>query len=83
MAKKKKVKSVGEQAKKKADTGAGVEKYDASKIDKLEGLDLGAQMKGVAANIAKRPAAHPTVLATSARDSVGIDNLRVSLTELV
>ena len=54
-----------------------------TKIDKLEGLDLGAQMKGVAANIAKRPAAHPTVLATSARDSVGIDNLRVSLTELV
>lgn len=54
-----------------------------TKIDKLDGLDLGAQIKGVAANIAKRPAAHPTVLATSARNSTGIDDLRVSLAELV
>ena len=54
-----------------------------TKIDRLSGPDLGTQMKEVEASIAKRPAAHPTVLATSARDSMGIDDLRVSLAELV
>ena len=54
-----------------------------TKIDKLDGLDLGAPTKRVAASIAKRPAAYPTVFATSARNGTGIDDLRVSLRELV
>ena len=43
MAEKKKAKSVAKKAEKKiekkADTSASGEKYDASKIDKLEGLE--------------------------------------------
>ena len=53
-----------------------------TKIDKLDHSSLDRQKEKVLAIIAKRPAAHPSILMTNARDGVGIDGLRLSLAEL-
>ncbi len=54
-----------------------------TKIDKLDSSALGEQIDNVLEWIAKRPAAHPFVFATSVRNSAGIGDLRLSLAELV
>ncbi len=53
-----------------------------TKADKAKGGDLAAVIAATAAKIAKRPAAHPVVLATSAASGVGIDALRAEIADL-
>ena len=53
-----------------------------TKIDKLDHSSLDQQKEKVLAIIAKRPAAHPSIIMTNVRDGVGIDGLRLSLAEL-
>ena len=53
-----------------------------TKIDKLDHSSLDRQKEKVLAIIAKRAAAHPSIIVTNVRDGVGIDGLRLSLAEL-
>ena len=53
-----------------------------TKIDKLDHSSLDQQKEKVLAIIAKRAAAHPSIITTNVRDGVGIDGLRLSLAEL-
>ena len=53
-----------------------------TKTDKIDGVDLRDQMGTGSASIAKRPAAYPSVVATSARFGSGIDELRLALAPL-
>jgi len=53
-----------------------------TKIDKLDHSSLDQQKEKVLGIIAKRPAAHPSIIMTNVRDGVGIDGLRLSLAEL-
>ncbi len=53
-----------------------------TKADKAKGGDLPAVIAATAARLAKRPAAHPEVLATSAASGAGIDGLRAEIAEL-
>lgn len=53
-----------------------------TKADKPKGGDLGSVLEAVAAAIAKRPAAHPTVIVTSAETGAGIGELRAEIAAL-
>ena len=53
-----------------------------TKTDKLDHSSLDRQKEKVLAIIAKRAAAHPSIIMTNVRDGVGIDGLRLSLAEL-
>lgn len=53
-----------------------------TKTDKLDHSSLDRQKEKVLAIIAKRAAAHPSVIVTNVRGGVGIDGLRLSLAEL-
>ena len=53
-----------------------------TKSDKLTGPGLDARLAEVAAELAKHPAAHPEIIATSARKREGIDALREALAAL-
>jgi GTP-binding protein len=54
-----------------------------TKADKAKGGDLTGVITATAAKIAKRPAAHPEVLATSAATGAGIDVLRAEIAGLL
>ena len=53
-----------------------------AQADKVAAADLPAVIAAAAAKIAKRPAAHPEVLATSAATGAGIGILRAAIAEL-
>jgi GTP-binding protein len=53
-----------------------------TKADYLKGAALDERMAGIGAEIAKRPASHPIVLATSSRSGAGIADLRAELAEM-
>jgi GTP-binding protein len=53
-----------------------------TKTDKLKPADLERTIAGTRAAIAKRPAAHPNVLATSSTTGAGIDLLRAEIAAL-
>lgn len=53
-----------------------------TKTDKLKPTELAEVMAATAASIAKRPAAHPEVIATSAETGAGIERLRAELAAL-
>ncbi len=54
-----------------------------TKSDELKAAELTARISEVEAALAKRPAAFPTVLATSAREGTGIPELRAAISRLL
>jgi len=54
-----------------------------TKCDELKPAELGSRIAEVEAALAKRPAAFPTVLATSSRDAIGIPKLRAAIARLL
>jgi GTP-binding protein len=54
-----------------------------TKTDKLKPAGVAPLLAKVAAAIAKRPAAHPEVIATSAEAGTGIDDLRAAIARLL
>jgi GTP-binding protein len=54
-----------------------------TKCDAVKPAELAARIAEVEAALAKRPAAFPTVLATSARDGKGIPELRAAIARLL
>jgi GTP-binding protein len=54
-----------------------------TKCDELKSAELGGRIAEVEAALAKRPAAFPTVLATSAHDGAGIPELRAAIARLL
>jgi GTP-binding protein len=53
-----------------------------TKVDKTDAGELKATRDRIATELAKRPAAHPTILETSARDGSGLAALRAAVAEL-
>ena len=53
-----------------------------TKADKVKPVDLGARIATLATELAKHPAAHPEIIATSAHESAGIPALRAALAAL-
>jgi GTP-binding protein len=64
------------------DKAAVVYQAVLTKADKLTQTDLGASLSATTALLAKRPAAHPTVIATSAETGEGLEALRAELAQL-
>jgi len=62
----------------------GAVSYQAvlTKADKPKASELAAVQDKVASELAKRPAAHPQVLTTSARTGAGLDELRAAIAAL-
>jgi GTP-binding protein len=54
-----------------------------TKIDKISAAQLKRVQQETAAQLAKHPAAHPEIIATSAEKRVGISELRAAITELI
>jgi GTP-binding protein len=54
-----------------------------TKCDQIKSAELGARMTELEAALAKRPAAFPAVLATSARDGIGVADLRAAIARLL
>jgi GTP-binding protein len=54
-----------------------------TKVDKVSAPELARMHDAVAADLARRPAAHPETLATSARTGAGLDTLRQAIAGLV
>ncbi len=54
-----------------------------TKIDKISEAQLKRVRDDTAAHLAKHPAAHPEIIATSAEKRSGIDDLRAAIVELV
>jgi len=54
-----------------------------TKCDELNGSELSSRIGVVEAALANRPAAFPTVLATSSRDGAGIPELRAAIARLL
>ena len=54
-----------------------------TKCDEVKPAELAGRIAQVEAALAKRPAAYPTVLATSAHDGVGIAELRAAIARLL
>ena len=54
-----------------------------TKCDELKPSELGNRIAEVEAGLAKRPAAFPTVLATSSHDGAGIPELRAAIVRLL
>jgi GTP-binding protein len=64
------------------DTSAVTYQIVLTKADKIKPTELAEVEKGVSAAIAKRPAAHPEVIATSSETGLGIDVLRAEIAAL-
>jgi GTP-binding protein len=54
-----------------------------TKADQVKPAELAARMAATAAALAKRPAAYPEILATSARTGAGIPELRAAVVRLI
>ena len=65
------------------DTAAVSYRLVLTKADKVKATDLEAVLADTAAEVRKRPAAHPDVIATSAEGGLGIPELRAAVLEAV
>ena len=54
-----------------------------TKCDEVKPAELAARIAEVEAALPRRPAAYPTVLATSAHDGTGIAELRAAIARLL
>jgi GTP-binding protein len=64
------------------DTSAVTYQLVLTKADKLKATELAETAAATSAAIAKRPAAHPVVIATSSETALGIDILRAEIAAL-
>ena len=53
-----------------------------TKVDLVRQGALADLLESLRADLARRPGAHPEIIATSARDGAGIERLRAALTTL-
>jgi len=54
-----------------------------TKIDKVSAAELDRVCEDTAARLAKHPAAHPEIIATSAEKRIGIDELRAAIADIL
>jgi len=64
------------------DTAAVTYQLVLTKADKVKPTEIAALAKATSAAIAKRPAAHPEIIATSSETGLGIDLLRAEIAAL-
>ncbi|MBX3429328.1 MAG: ribosome biogenesis GTP-binding protein YihA/YsxC [Hyphomonadaceae bacterium] len=64
------------------DTAAVTYQLVLTKADKVKPTEIAALAKATAAAIAKRPAAHPEIIATSSETGLGIEGLRAEIAAL-
>lgn len=76
------VKDVDREVMKLLDTAAVVYQLVLTKADKVKPAELDKVKAATAAEIAKRPAAHPEIVVTSSHEGVGIAELRAALAAL-
>jgi GTP-binding protein len=76
------IKPPDEEMMARLDTAAVSYQAVLTKCDKMPAGDLSRQVAAVTRALARRPAAHPVALATSARSGVGIPELRAALAAL-
>ncbi|MGE5540400.1 MAG: ribosome biogenesis GTP-binding protein YihA/YsxC [Gemmatimonas sp.] len=76
------LKDSDEETMKRLDQSAVSYQIVLTKADELTASDLGDAIAGVTAAGARHVAAHPEIIATSARDGTGIDALRATLAAL-
>jgi len=76
------LKATDREVMKALDTAAVVYQVVLTKCDKLKEAALKARIEEVLGELAKHPAAHPDVIATSARKGDGIAEMRATLAEL-
>jgi len=65
------------------DDAAVVYQITLTKADKTKPAELKATVAKIAAALARRPAAHPVIAVTSARNGIGIADVRASIAALV
>lgn len=76
------LKSTDREVMKALDTAAVIYQIVLTKCDKLKAAALKERIAGVLEELSKHPAAHPDIIATSARKGGGIPELRATLAEL-
>ncbi|MDA1022835.1 MAG: ribosome biogenesis GTP-binding protein YihA/YsxC [Proteobacteria bacterium] len=76
------LKATDREVMKALDTAAVVYQVVLTKCDKLKEAALKTRIEDVLGELAKHPAAHPDVIATSARKGDGIAEMRATLAEL-
>jgi GTP-binding protein len=65
------------------DTSAVSYQVVLTKSDKVKAAELEAVIERTAKELAKHPAAHPEIIATSARKGTGLDSLRAAILTLI
>jgi GTP-binding protein len=76
------IKKVDRDVMKLLDTAAVSYQAVLTKCDKIKQSQLSDLIERVAGELATRPAAHPDIIPTSARDGIGISELRAALAAL-
>lgn len=77
------VKSSDEDVMNALDVAAVSYQVTLTKLDKLTEPERAPRIEETAERIAKRPAAHPRVLATSSAKAIGVDELRAEIAALI
>lgn len=76
------IKATDEDVMKALDSAAVVYQIVLTKIDKLKPAEAKARLEETAAKVAKRPAAHPVILATSSAKRDGLEAVRAEIAGL-
>ncbi|MES1157433.1 MAG: ribosome biogenesis GTP-binding protein YihA/YsxC [Alphaproteobacteria bacterium] len=76
------VKPADEDVMSALDRAAVVYQIVLTKADKLKSSELGARLEETRAVLARRPAAHPEIISTSAETGAGLDLLRAEIAAL-
>lgn len=76
------LKATDEEVMNALDKAAVIYQLTLTKSDKVKPTELQALIAATSAKIAKRPAAHPEIIATSSETGLGIDTLRAEIAAL-